>query len=129
MIIHQSKSIVLPLNFKQNLDRPIKLLVYNHEYDVTRPVEITPSRGWGGQGALGCTLGFGALHRIPASLEEPPPAPGETMFSTSNSFDEKRPLSTSPGPGAGQFASPAPLANPSDFLVPANMSISPPPPP
>src|ERR1700760_1373564 len=106
MIIHQSKSIVLPLNFKQNLDRPIKLLVYNHEYDVTRPVEITPSRGWGGQGALGCTLGFGALHRIPASLEEPPSAPGETMFDTS--VDEKQPFMT---------ASPMPDESGPDILV------------
>jgi hypothetical protein len=106
------------------LNRPLRLIVYNHEYDVTRPVTITPSRGWGGEGALGCVLGFGALHRIPASLEEPPQAPGETLFSSDaapSSFDEKRPLSTTPSiQGA-----------PSELFVPANMALpsrSPPPP-
>ncbi|KAH8724550.1 golgi reassembly stacking protein-like protein [Phaeosphaeriaceae sp. PMI808] len=106
------------------LDRPLRLIVYNHEYDVTRPVTITPSRAWGGEGALGCVLGFGALHRIPASLEEPPQAPGETLFTTDTaptSFDEKRPLDgLSPAPGAS-----------TELFVPANMALpskSPPPP-
>lgn len=99
--------------------------MYNHEYDVTRPVTITPTRTWGGEGALGCVLGFGALHRIPASLEEPPQAPGETLFSagdaTPTSFDEKRPLTAS-------FTEPD---APTQLFVPANMALpskSPPPP-
>jgi hypothetical protein len=107
------------------LNRPLRLIVYNHEYDVTRPVTITPSRGWGGEGALGCVLGFGALHRIPASLEEPPQAPGETLFSSDTaptSFDEKRPLSALDNPMQGA---------PTELFVPANMALpsrSPPPP-
>jgi hypothetical protein len=64
----------------QHIDRPLKLYVYNHEYDVTRELTITPRRNWGGEGALGCVLGFGALHRVPAPLTEPPHAPGETLF-------------------------------------------------
>jgi hypothetical protein len=102
------------------LNRPLRLIVYNHEYDVTRPVTITPSRGWGGEGALGCVLGFGALHRIPATLEEPPQAPGETLFSSDAApvpFDEKVGLE---GPGA-----------PAELFVPANLALpsrSPPPP-
>lgn len=95
----------LPELVEAYLDRPLRLLVYNHEYNVTRPIDITPSRSWGGQGALGCTLGFGALHRIPAPLDEPPNAPGETMFDTS--LDEKQALP------------------PTDFMVPANLPISP----
>jgi hypothetical protein len=101
------------------LNRPLRLIVYNHEYDVTRPVTITPSRSWGGEGALGCVLGFGALHRIPPSLEEPPQGPGETLFSSDNTFDEKHPETFS-APGA-----------PTDLFVPANMALpskSPPPP-
>jgi hypothetical protein len=96
------------------LDRPLRLIVYNHEYDVTRPVTITPSRGWGGEGALGCVLGFGALHRIPATLEEPPQAPGETLFSSDAASTEK-----------------ADLDAPTELFVPANMALpsrSPPPP-
>ncbi|KAF2470438.1 uncharacterized protein BDR25DRAFT_262345 [Lindgomyces ingoldianus] len=106
------------------LNRPLRLFVYNHEYNVTRPITITPSRGWGGEGALGCVLGFGALHRIPAPLEEPPHAPGETLFATeSTSFDEKRPISSA--------SNPPPVGPSSELFVPANMAIpskSPPPP-
>jgi hypothetical protein len=112
------------------LNRPLRLYVYNHEYNVTRPVTITPTRSWGGQGSLGCVLGFGALHRIPAGLDEPPPAPGETFFSTdaasaTPSFDEKQPL-TAPmdlPPIQSQGA-------PTELFVPANMALpskSPPP--
>ena len=36
---------------------------------------------------LGCVLGFGALHRIPAPLDEPMQAPGETLFE--HGFNEK----------------------------------------
>ncbi|KAF2685737.1 hypothetical protein K458DRAFT_442088 [Lentithecium fluviatile CBS 122367] len=110
------------------LNRPLRLFVYNHEYNVTRPVTITPSRGWGGEGALGCVLGFGALHRIPASLEEPPHAPGETLFSTdSASFDEKRPVSSSSNQ---VYAPPQNVGAPAALFVPANMALpskSPPP--
>jgi hypothetical protein len=74
---------------------------------VTRPVDITPSRHWGGQGALGCTLGYGALHKIPAPLEEPPNAPGEMMFDTS--LDEKQAMAISSPPATQN----------TEFLVPA----------
>ncbi|KAH7401342.1 golgi reassembly stacking protein-like protein [Pyrenochaeta sp. MPI-SDFR-AT-0127] len=110
------------------LNRPLRLYVYNHEYDVTRPVTITPTRNWGGEGALGCVLGFGALHRIPPSLDEPPQGPGETLFSTDSaptSFDEKRPLVSS------DFSAQPQTGAPSELFVPANMALpskSPPPP-
>jgi hypothetical protein len=118
----------LPELVEDFLNRPLRLIVYNHEYDVTRPVEITPSRGWGGEGALGCVLGFGALHRIPVGLEEPVQGPGETLFSSDTaptSFDEKRPLDPTSNhlPGA--------QAAPTELFVPANMALpskSPPPP-
>lgn len=109
------------------MNRPLRLLVYNHEYNVTRPVTITPSRGWGGEGALGCVLGFGALHRIPASLEEPPQAPGETLFSANSaptSFDEKRPLISDVPSGQGGASSESELFVPANIAMPAK---SPPP--
>lgn len=114
-------------NTQQYMNRPLRLFVYNHEYNVTRPVTITPTRSWGGEGALGCVLGFGALHRIPAPLEEPPQAPGETLFSSDSAFDEQRPASSASHAAANTatFAPPA-----AEFLVPANMqfqSKSPPP--
>ncbi|KAF2433778.1 hypothetical protein EJ08DRAFT_647075 [Tothia fuscella] len=118
---------------EDNIDHPIKLLVYNHEYNVTRPVDITPSKTWGGLGSLGCTLGFGALHRIPAPLEEPPAGPGETLFSTDSHVHHTYPLpnehekSASPIPGLPSTQShaisspPTPQLPIGDFLVPANI--------
>jgi len=73
--------------------------VYNSEYDVVRTLTLTPKRNWGGEGALGCVLAFGALHRLPAPLDEPTQAPGETIFDTS------------------------------ELLVPANLQLAPAPPP
>lgn len=114
------------------LSRALRLYVYNHEYDVTRLVTITPSRSWGGSGALGCVLGFGALHRLPLPLTEPPAAPGETLFETARlSNDGGRPSSTF------SQTSPLGISQPGDllinqessaFLVPATMSSPPPPP-
>jgi hypothetical protein len=116
----------------QYLNRPLRLFVYNHEYNVTRPVTLNPSRNWGGEGALGCVLGFGALHRIPAPLEEPPQAPGETLFSTgSASFDEKRPVSSSSNLTPSQSFQNLATSAAAELFVPANMALpskSPPPP-
>ncbi|CAD1810206.1 GRASP55/65 PDZ-like domain family protein [Candida parapsilosis] len=47
---------------------PITLYVYNHDYDILRPVTVNLSRNWGtgqSQGILGCDVGYGLLHRIP----------------------------------------------------------------
>ncbi|KAF3936992.1 hypothetical protein ABW19_dt0209175 [Dactylella cylindrospora] len=65
---------------EDHIDRPLQLYVYNHEFNVTREVTILPRKHWGGDGALGCVLGYGALHRLPPSLEEPLSQPGEAIF-------------------------------------------------
>ncbi|XP_055985150.1 Golgi reassembly-stacking protein 1 [Sorex fumeus] len=45
--------------------KPLKLLVYNSESDSCREVTVTPNAAWGGEGSLGCGIGYGYLHRIP----------------------------------------------------------------
>ncbi|KAG1934265.1 Golgi reassembly-stacking protein 1b [Pimephales promelas] len=45
--------------------KALKLLVYNTRWDRCREVMITPNAAWGGEGSLGCGVGFGYLHRIP----------------------------------------------------------------
>ncbi|KAG4426645.1 hypothetical protein IFR04_000076 [Cadophora malorum] len=109
---------------EDHIGRPLRLYVYNNEYDVTREVTIHPSRDWGGEGALGCVLGYGALHRLPAPLSEPLAGPGEMLFETENarfSNEEPRPLS-----GAGEYFIPGEASAPGDFLVPAQI-VAPPP--
>jgi hypothetical protein len=119
---------------EDHIGRPLRLYVYNNEYDITREVTIHPSRDWGGEGALGCVLGFGALHRLPAPLSEPVAEPGETLFSTDHeaetarfSNEEFRPSSDIT---AGDFFIPA-TAVPSgqesaSFIIPTQMTGLPP---
>ncbi|XP_065269307.1 Golgi reassembly-stacking protein 2 isoform X3 [Emys orbicularis] len=45
--------------------KPLKLYVYNTDTDNCREVIITPNSAWGGEGSLGCGIGYGYLHRIP----------------------------------------------------------------
>jgi len=50
--------------------RPVKLFVYNSETDSCRDVVVTPNSAWGGDGLLGCGIGYGLLHRIPTDARE-----------------------------------------------------------
>ena len=60
----------------EHLDRPLRLFVYNADFDVTREVVIVPNRAWSasgaGEGLLGCGVGYGVLHRIPIPQARPP---------------------------------------------------------
>lgn len=136
---------------EDHIGRPLRLYVYNNEYDVTREVTLQPSRSWGGEGALGCVLGYGALHRLPAPLSEPVDAPGDTIFdggagAGAGALSEKMPYYGQAAQGAADTSSfftpaeatqdlspPAAGASPAagggggDFLVPAQMTSAPPP--
>lgn len=62
-------------------DRALRLYVYNSDYDHTREVIIVPNREWGGEGLLGCGVGYGLLHRIPKPQDlpkEPPELSSDT---------------------------------------------------
>lgn len=50
---------------EQYVNHNLSLYVYNSDYDHTREVVIVPNRDWGGEGILGCGMGYGLLHRIP----------------------------------------------------------------
>ncbi|KAI3617369.1 hypothetical protein CBS9595_003278 [Malassezia furfur] len=50
---------------EQHAGRNVAMYVYNSDYDHTREVVIMPNRDWGGEGLLGCGVGYGLLHRIP----------------------------------------------------------------
>ncbi|KAI9305436.1 GRASP55/65 PDZ-like domain-containing protein [Cunninghamella echinulata] len=50
---------------EDNLGKPLRLYVYNTEWDSCREVVIVPNHDWGGTGSLGCDVGFGLLHKIP----------------------------------------------------------------
>lgn len=46
--------------------------MYNADYDVTRETILVPNRYWGGDGLLGCGVGYGLLHRIPRPQDRKP---------------------------------------------------------
>ena len=46
--------------------KPLRFHVYNAATDSCREVSVTPNTNWGGQGSMGCELGYGYLHRIPS---------------------------------------------------------------
>lgn len=50
---------------EQHEGKALKLYVYNSETDGCREVTITPNNNWGGDGSIGCGIGYGYLHRIP----------------------------------------------------------------
>ncbi|CAL1580086.1 unnamed protein product [Knipowitschia caucasica] len=49
--------------------KALKLMVYNTQTDTCREVVVTPNGAWGGEGSLGCGIGYGYLHRIPVQSD------------------------------------------------------------
>ncbi|XP_029865794.1 Golgi reassembly-stacking protein 1 isoform X1 [Aquila chrysaetos chrysaetos] len=74
--------------------KPLKLMVYNTEADSIREVVVTPNGAWGGEGSLGCGIGYGYLHRIP----------------TQSIISKKKPESKPPSP-LPEAGTPVPSAN------------------
>ncbi|CRG84533.1 putative protein C1D4,02c [Talaromyces islandicus] len=104
---------------EDHLNRSLVLWVYNSEFDVVREVELVPTRGWGGEGALGAVLGYGALHRLPVGLSEEVEGPGEVVFETATDGQEQPSY-----PGAASV--PPSTVTTGSYLVPANISSPPP---
>uniref|UniRef100_I3MT25 Golgi reassembly stacking protein 1 n=1 Tax=Ictidomys tridecemlineatus TaxID=43179 RepID=I3MT25_ICTTR len=98
--------------------KPLKLMVYNSESDSCREVTVTPNAAWGGEGSLGCGIGYGYLHRIPtqpSSHKTPPvvptpgtplpgtPPPGAMLQVPGSLMDGQLPRSGSPSHSAPDF--------------------------
>ncbi|KYN01167.1 PREDICTED: Golgi reassembly-stacking protein 2 [Cyphomyrmex costatus] len=62
-ILHESEDLFTLIEAHES--RPLILYVYNTKNDSCREVTITPNNTWGGEGSLGCGIGYGYLHRIP----------------------------------------------------------------
>ncbi|KAF9410689.1 Golgi reassembly-stacking protein 2 [Podila epigama] len=63
---------------EDNIGEPLRLHVYNTQTDHVREIVIVPHEGWGGEGLLGCDVGYGYLHRLPregSTLPHEAPAP------------------------------------------------------
>lgn len=62
-ILHESEDLFTLIESHEG--RPLKMYVYNIDLDACREVTITANSKWGGEGSLGCGIGYGYLHRIP----------------------------------------------------------------
>ncbi|MEQ2298124.1 hypothetical protein AMECASPLE_002002 [Ameca splendens] len=87
-----------------NEGKPLKLLVYNTRTDQCRETAVTPNGAWGGEGSLGCGIGYGYLHRIPSRPVLPdvqnrsvpqPAAPGSRNVMTLSGHSEVPPVTES----------------------------------
>uniref|UniRef100_A0A3Q3LEA4 Golgi reassembly stacking protein 2 n=1 Tax=Mastacembelus armatus TaxID=205130 RepID=A0A3Q3LEA4_9TELE len=75
--------------------KELKLYVYSTDTDNCCEVVITPNCDWGGEGSLGCGIGYGYLHRIPTlqvaegkNISFPAPTPSEPAPPPKDGFTE-----------------------------------------
>ncbi|XP_019472738.1 Golgi reassembly-stacking protein 2 isoform X2 [Meleagris gallopavo] len=85
--------------------KPLKLYVYNTDTDNCREVVITPNSAWGGEGSLGCGIGYGYLHRIPTrpfeegkKISLPGQLPSASLSPLKDGFTEVQLSSVNPSP-------------------------------
>ncbi|XP_029308706.1 Golgi reassembly-stacking protein 2 [Cottoperca gobio] len=85
----------------------LKLYVYNTDTDNCREVIITPNSAWGGDGSLGCGIGYGYLHRIPTrpfeegkKISFPGNSPSEPLSPLKDGFTEVQLSAVTPPPAA-----------------------------
>lgn len=114
-VLHESEDLFTLIETHEA--KPMKLYVYNTELDGCREVTITPNSAWGGDGSLGCGIGYGYLHRIPTKQSNPSlqtlvvlpnssTANSQTVTTVSGDF------ANYPGSIVGQSSTRPPLANP-----------------
>uniref|UniRef100_A0A674AME5 Golgi reassembly stacking protein 1a n=1 Tax=Salmo trutta TaxID=8032 RepID=A0A674AME5_SALTR len=81
--------------------KPLKLLIYNTETNACREVVVTPNGAWGGEGSLGCGIGYGYLHRIPSMFPSLPEDDSKPEI-PANGYQEASLMVGQSGPRLGQ---------------------------
>ncbi|XP_043224358.1 Golgi reassembly-stacking protein 2-like isoform X2 [Amphibalanus amphitrite] len=122
-MLHESEDLFQLIETHEG--KPLKLFVYNSGLDACREVTITPNSQWGGEGSLGCGIGYGYLHRIPnveAARKPPPPpaanvqtvqlaaAPTAPAPAPAAAAGTEQPSAAQPPPMPATSAAPAPAA-------------------
>lgn len=92
-VLHESEDLFTLIEAHES--RSLKFYVYNIEDDSCREVTIVPNSTWGGEGSLGCGIGYGYLHRIPIR----------------NAYEHKVQTSSNPAPASSKESNPAVQTN------------------
>ena len=104
--------------------KPLKLFVYNTVTDGCREIEITPNSNWGGEGALGCGIGYGYLHRIPSATDIPR-ATGSEAFTVTTETPPHQPAARV-APSADGFSDvPLGVPSPVQHTAPTTVGVEP----
>lgn len=104
-ILHESEDLFSLIEAHEG--RPLKLYIYNTETDHCREVSITPNGAWGGEGSLGCGIGYGYLHRIPIGddFTKPPENIKPPVATVTNSGATSVPMLNPATPGVNPMPS------------------------
>ncbi|KAB0798495.1 hypothetical protein PPYR_09488 [Photinus pyralis] len=122
-VLHESEDFFALIEAHEA--RSLKLYVYNSVDDSCRDVTITPHRDWGGEGSLGCGIGYGYLHRIPIrGLPVKPSQPITPIFSKSDTSPAFSNVGTNPAIVA--TVNPQPVVPLPQYSVPAQSFATPP---
>ncbi|KAK5645996.1 hypothetical protein RI129_004460 [Pyrocoelia pectoralis] len=130
-VLHESEDLFALIEAHEA--RSLKLYVYNSADDCCREVTITPHRDWGGEGSLGCGIGYGYLHRIPIRGVPMPLKPTQQInhatFSksdTSPTFQSLVTNTTTVAPVASPIINPQDMVPLPQYSVPAQSFATPP---
>uniref|UniRef100_A0A3B4B450 Uncharacterized protein n=1 Tax=Periophthalmus magnuspinnatus TaxID=409849 RepID=A0A3B4B450_9GOBI len=105
--------------------KALKLMVYNTQTDTCREVVVTPNGAWGGEGSLGCGIGYGYLHRIPVQDDAPTPElPTPTTQVSLQTEPLPPPIQRVMDPGFSDTYAPELSPDPADLLDKIDLSMS-----
>lgn len=88
---------------------------------MTREITLTPNVGWGGEGSLGCGIGYGYLHRIPIRTESSPPVTKTNLPSNPTGMGEEKSSEKPPILSSGPLSNMNGGGNLNFTLQPTNM--------
>ncbi|XP_013781588.1 Golgi reassembly-stacking protein 2-like [Limulus polyphemus] len=118
-VLHESEDLFTLIEAHEG--KPLKLYVYSTNTDTCREVTITPNKHWGGEGSLGCGIGYGYLHRIP--FREPGHTKPESCINQTVNTQPSPPIS-SVTDGYSSVQLTAPSTTPNAMIEDAIQSIS-----
>lgn len=120
-VLHESEDLFSLIDAHEG--KALTLYVYNVVSDLCREVVITPNKNWGGEGSLGCGIGYGYLHRIPTrptklEVTKPPYAQIPQKNQPIDGYSTVQLNVASPPPAPVPTFSPAPEINANQVSAP-----------